>query len=181
MREAENKKIDGCNYVCAMMPATKAQKTFVEVSQRIGSPAMAMLSRAFSPSVEESGKITGGLDTTVEGLVAEGLRIFLLELDPDTADRIIKTVMDGVLVEGDGKLTDEAVFDQHFRGRVLSMYRVFAWAMEVNYRDFSDAASLNSLVPKLRAAGRTALDGLMSTQLSEEPSSETAEKSTSEA
>ena len=75
--------------------------------------------------------------------------------------------------------TEFARFDIHFKGRVLAMYKVFAWAMEVNYRDFFGAAHSSPLGQILKMAGSKAWSGLTSTPRSGSSSSDPEETSTS--
>jgi hypothetical protein len=156
MRETEKKTIDGGNYVCSMMPATKANRIFTEIIGLVGAPAFAMVSAAFAKDEVE--------DVHVEQLVASGLQVFLADLSPDQWDRIVFEMMDGVLVEGVGSLHDRGKFDQHFRGRVLTMWRVWAWAMEVNFRDFLDAVRSNDVAKGLAAKAREAATKAWTTQ-----------------
>ncbi len=179
MRETEFTEIDGEKYVCTMMPGTKAQMTFVEMSQLIGAPAMAMIAKAFEPVVTKDGDVKEGLDAhTVESLMAQGVQVFLTELTPAQSDRIIKTLMDGIKCEGVGDLSDVKLFDAQFRGRVLTMYRVFSWSMEVNFRDFFDAALSSRIRQILQKAGAKAWSGLTSIPSSEDSSSDQGETST---
>lgn len=169
--ETKFKEIDGHKYACMMMPATKSQRIFIELTQLMGHPAVAMISNAFQPKEK-------GAELHVEELMATGVRVMLSELDPDTSDRIIKTVFDGVKLEGVGNLDEPATFDAHFRGRVMSIYKVFAWAMEVNYQDFFDAARSSPLGAIWSAVKQKGLSGLTATLSSGESSEDQTAPST---
>ena len=139
MRETEHKNIDGTNYVCLMMPATVAQKTLVRLTDTLGRPLVFALSKAL-----------GDEEIEVEHLADVALRALFDKLNEETSDDIIKSLLDGVEAEGVGSVSSPAVFDSHFRGRVLHLYKVVAWSVEVNYRDFFDAAATKKLKQSLQ-------------------------------
>lgn len=147
MRETEHKEIDGHKYVCEMMPATLAQTTFMQLVELVGKPVLFMAVGAFKEDGEH--KSSPDLATLAE----LGLVTLFDRLSPEEADEVIKAVLNGVLVEKKGDVLK--CFDEHFRGRVLSMYKVFQWALAVNYRDFVDAATSSGIPSKLAAVVET--------------------------
>lgn len=150
-----HKEIDGVKYICNMMPGDEAVLMEMEIVQRIGRPAAAMLSHAFlaNPTAQE----TEDLNTSVEGLIAGGLRVFLNELEPADALAYAKRAMNGMRAEGvQGDLHGDA-FGSHFRGRTMHMWRVFAWSMEVNFADFFAASHSLPLIGALVDVAKKAL------------------------
>ncbi len=137
-RKTETTEIDGHKYACTMMPATLAQTTFIRLVDLVGKPVLFMAAGAF----KEDGKLDMG------NLAELGLATLFDRLTPEESDEVIKAVLNGVMVEGEGDVLK--AFDDHFRGRVLSMYRVFQWALGVNYRDFFDAATSSGLLKAAR-------------------------------
>jgi len=150
-REIQFKEIGGVKYICEMMPATQANKTLISLTEIIGRPAVSMIAKAF----------TDDGDIEIDDLAGIGLASMFERFDEDVGDRMIKSVLTGVRAEGVSDLAKE--FDEHFRGRILDLYKVFAWALEVNYKDFFDAARSSALISKLSSVGVKARSLLTST------------------
>jgi hypothetical protein len=161
MRETEFKEIDGVKYSCDMMPATKAQATLIRLVETLGRPVVVALAKG------ASGGNFG--DAELDDLAQVGTSILFERLTPENADRIIKDAFHGVRAEGVGEVAQDKIFDGHFKGRLMHMYRVFGWAVEVNYRDFFDAARGNRLLGSLRARVESAVSQQTSTPGSGEP------------
>ena len=143
-REVETVSIDGEKYACRMMPATKGQKVLIRLTELVGRPALVMA----------AGAVRGEGDVQLHDLIEVGTRIIFERLTDEEADASIKDVLDGVMVEGGGDVLKN--FDEHFRGRILHLYKVFAWALEVNYRDFFDAALSSDLKETVQEVGTKA-------------------------
>lgn len=168
-RNTEYKEIGGVKYICKMLPGDVAIELELEIVQRVGRPATAMMSRAFLANPNAS--TTDDLGTSVEGLIAGGLNMFLNELTPKEACEYMRRTMEGVLVEDIGALHEPEIFAEHFRGDTKNMKLVFLWAMEVNFRDFFSAAHSHPLIGSLIKAARAALKAPTPAPLSEESSS----------
>jgi hypothetical protein len=166
MREVETREIDGEKYACRMMPATKGQKVLIRLTDLVGRPALVMAAGAMK-----------GEDDNVQlhDIIDLGTRIIFERLTDEEADASIKDVLDGVMVENGGDVLKN--FDEHFRGRILHMYKVFAWALEVNYRDFIDAALSSDLKEVVEEAGTKAWQAAISMMKSGD-SAETTKEST---
>lgn len=139
-RDVARKEIGGQMYNCTMMPATKANRTLISLTEIVGRPAVAMLSNAF----------VNDANIEISDLAGIGIATIFERFDEETGDRLIKNILDGVLCEGVGPVNDH--FDEHFRGRILTLYQVFAWALEVNYKDFFDGARSSALMSKISTA-----------------------------
>ena len=163
MRETEYKEIDGVRYACDMMPATKAHKTLIELTAMVGRPVIVAIAKG------ASGGDLG--ESEVDSLAEVGTALLFDRLTPDSSDQVIQNVLDGVRSEGVGNLSDRITFDQHFRGRIVHLYKVFAWAVEVNYRDFFAVASSSHLLQNLRQKAGLAALHLMQTPSSDDSSS----------
>lgn len=130
MRELKWKEIDGVNYECRMMPATVAQKTLIRLGDVLGEPLVRTIASGFE----------GGLDSGLERVVDAGAMLLMSKLTPDSSDEIIKTLLDGVRPEGEGDLSNKKLFDEHFAGKIKTLYIVCMWSIQVNYDDFFVAA-----------------------------------------
>jgi len=156
-REIEYKEINNVRYICEMMPATLSTKTLIELTDVLGRPLLVSLSKGVSTD--------GGLDELeIDDLAEVSTRLLFEKLTPDNTDRIVKSVLCGVKAEGVGDMSDSKIFDSHFRGEIMHMFRVFAWALEVNYRDFFAAARSSALLSKLKKAGKRAVIQKIATQ-----------------
>lgn len=143
MREAESKTIDGHEYRCTMMRVRSAHQTFLNLCNTIGEPAVKAVAAGASD-----------MDADVVRLIVVAITAAAQNLEGDPGDRLIDSVFNGVAYTGksedkeypraDGlgfelKAWDDD-FEQHFGGHLLSMYKVWAWSVEVNYRDFLEGA-----------------------------------------
>jgi hypothetical protein len=160
-RETQFKEIGGDKYACHMMPATIANKTLIELVDVVGRPAATILANAFTA------KDIGDLD--VEELVSVAMQAVFQRMDGDRGDALMKAILNGVVVEGKGDVVKN--FDDHFRGRILTLYKVFRWAVEVNYQDFFDAVRSSALITKISSVGAKAYSQLTTTRTSTDSSS----------
>ncbi len=167
-RETENTEIGGQRYICTMMPATLANKTLITLVEIIGRPAATILANAFTE------KDFGDID--IEELAGVAMQAVFERFDGERGDAIVKALLVGVRVEGiNEELSTTAAFDKHFRGRILTLYKVFRWSVEVNYRDFFDVVRSSGLITKISSAGAKALSRVITTPTSSESSSPTRE------
>lgn len=156
-RETEFTEIDEQKYSCSMMPGTKGNKTLVELIDMVGRPVVVMASNALRQT-KPNGKdptmgIELGIDSNLSDLVQLGTHLLFERLTPEQADATIKAVLDGVSAEGVGDLKKKEIFDEHFRGRIWHLWKVFAWSLEVNYRDFFEGLRSNMTIQRWILAG----------------------------
>lgn len=142
MIETQRTEIDGVKYICEMMPATKAHKVLIELLDILGRPALVAIATG------AGGK---GFDAGIDVIAEVASRLLTEKLTPDSSDRIIKIALDGVKAEGVGAVNEEKIFDNHFRSRILHLYKVFAWAIRVNYMDFFNAADSNPSISGVKS------------------------------
>lgn len=162
-RETQFKEISGDKYACSMMPATLANKTLITLIDVVGRPATTILANAFTA------KDVGDLD--VEELIGVAMTAVFERMDGDRGDALVKAVLTGVTVESKGDVVK--IFDEHFRGQILTLYKVFRWAIEVNYQDFFDAVRSSALITKISSAGAKAHNRLTTILTSTDSSSPT--------
>lgn len=113
--QSKSKEIDEHTYTVSPLGAFPAQRLLVRIGKII-----APLAGGFK-----------GLDQEMDLGPAIG-RLFEVAT-PDEIEFIIKELAKNSQV--DGKLLS-TVFDIHFRGKLLTMYKWAAFALEVNYSDF---------------------------------------------
>lgn len=156
MRDEQFREIDGVKYTCTMMPATKAHKVLIELVATIGRPALVAIATGFGSKI----------DSGIEEVVDVATALLTEKLTPDTSLHLLRTMLDGVAAEGVGSFAKDAVFDEHFRGKIMHLYRLVAWAISVNYSDFFAGARSNTSVRNALDLGTQALQVLTATMLS---------------
>jgi hypothetical protein len=137
MREAESKTIDGHKYRCQMMSVRSAHQTFLNLCNTIGEPVV----KAIADGAAD-------MEGDAIRLIVMAITAAAQNLEGGPGDRLIESVFNGVSYldeETDAKpgfalkAWDED-FERHFKGHLFSMYKVWAWSVEVNYRDFLEGA-----------------------------------------
>lgn len=136
MRESETRTINGKTYVFFQFPATKGVKVWLKLVKILGNPLTLLVQNIAKGS---SGKgIKGALEKELGSFLAdislETVVADLLErVDVEDTTGIIMDLMSSVSYEG--KPLNE-IFDIHFKGSYMSLCKVIAAALEVQYSDF---------------------------------------------
>ena len=152
MRESEQKEFevyqsknsDGSikntklKYSCKMLPATVSQKTLVRLLEILGQPILLAVAKGWEESAD------------MDAMADAGIHALFDKLTPESSNDVIKTLIGCVRCEGEEALTDETTYDEHFAGRILHLYKLMGWIIEVNYRDFFVDARLAPLFGGLR-------------------------------
>lgn len=170
--EPVTEEIDGISYMCMMMPATLSNKTLTRLTLLVGRPALVMAAGAIEA------KKKGDEDEMMMHLIQVGVNQIFQGLTPDEAHIVLMSMMTGVRYPGlavNKDLSDEEIFDDHFRGKLLSAYKVWAWSLQENYRDFLDAGLSSPMFSKVREVGAKVLSTKISTLLSQESAQQTEE------
>jgi len=130
MRETEQIEIDGQKYACTMMPVQTANQVFLGITATLGRPLVdALVSATEDGSVDAKVAIAAALARVAD------------KLSGQVSNHLIESVFDGVHAEGIGELKAwSPEFDDLYRGRLASMYKVFTWSIKVNFADFLDVA-----------------------------------------
>ena len=132
-----------------MMSVRTAHHTCFLLLRTLGRPVVQALARA---------QETQNSDQTA--MLMTALSIAMQNLDEEVTDNLIERVFNGVRVRDVGDLVAwDDKFNDHFHGRLLSMYKVWAWAIQVNYQSFLDAAQTLGLSGVLEM-GKEALQNL---------------------
>jgi hypothetical protein len=137
MREAETKTISGHKYRCTMMPVRTAHRTFLDLCSTLGEPVI----KAIADGAAD-------MESDAQRLIMGALSVAFRNLEGAIADELVEKVFTGVTFLGEE--TDESPgfemkawdgkFNDHFHGSLFGMYKVWAWSVEVNYRDFLEGA-----------------------------------------
>lgn len=171
MIKEETKEIDGHLYSCRMMTVRAAHNTFLSLCSTLGGPVVEVLAR---------GSDDGDGDE-IEKLIMGAISVAVQNLEGEVGEKLLKSVFTGVTFVGEGPTGFElkpwdANFERHFTGRLFSVYKVWAWAIQVNYKDFLDGAQTLG-GDKAKSLGKSALNSLL-TSTSESGQSSTASSST---
>jgi hypothetical protein len=78
------------------------------------------------------------LDNLPADALQFALQTMVERLGEDTVEHTIKELLSTMRVAGTEQTVDQ-IFDAHFQGRIMHLFRVVQYAMEANYRDFFDA------------------------------------------
>jgi hypothetical protein len=130
--QSQSKEIDEHNYLVRPLGAFPAQRLLVRIGKIV-----APMAGGFK-----------GLDSEMD--LGPAISRFFEAATPDEVEGIIKELAKNT--EVDGKALSP-VFDIHFRGKLLSMYKWAAFALEVNYSDFfGGLGGLASVVEMAKAS-----------------------------
>ena len=169
------KEIDGIRYACTMMPGRLANRTLTRLTLLVGRPALVMAAGAIELDKD---KTEDQQEKAMVHLIRIGVDQVFRGLTPEEADEVLMSLMSGVKYEGLDThldLSDPVTFDDHFRGALLRAYKVWGWALGVNYKDFIDAARSSRTLSKVQAVGTQVLNTKISTLLSQESAPQTEE------
>jgi hypothetical protein len=165
-REIKIKEIDGHRYRCDMMPIRLSHQTLISLCSTLGEPVV----KAILSGMDDD-------DGDVVGLLMGAIVVAMRNLDGPVSDQLIESLFQGMQEVGDGKedigfplVAWDDKFNDHFHGRPLTMYKVWVWSMQVNYKDFLDAAQALG-VGKAKDLGTKALTSLLTPTSASGPSS----------
>jgi len=124
----KEKTIDSFSCRSNKFTGSASFKIFVELVQLFG-PGLASL----LGSTARDGSIKSVLDTDSAGLQL-AMSSLMGKLNPDTNLAFIKKLLSSTTIDGQD-LNDNS-FDLIFQGKLLSMFKVLLFVIEVNYEDF---------------------------------------------
>ncbi len=130
-RRSETRTIDGIEFTVTQMPAMRSQRVFQRLASAIG-PAIAAALRDAPAG-----------DAILEGDVRIGDAVKQLfdRLTIPELEAIEKELLETATVVQDGQTARVlAIADELLAGRLSTLFKLVAFAIEVNYRDFFDAA-----------------------------------------
>lgn len=139
MREKESKEIDGITFTVQQMGGKAASRLFVRLNAYL-IPALAQVGQAVGKL--DLGKGLGS-DVDVEGItkgLAEAARVLFEKLTPDEYEAVNSQLLESATFTADGRtLPLWPQYDNLLAGKVLTGLKLFAFALQVNYRDFFNA------------------------------------------
>lgn len=124
--------IDGETYIFAMLKPRFSSPLLVRVL-RILAPSMG---KAYSGPI----KLKEILDTPID--IGAAITELSLRLNEKEVQEIIDLLFTQVIHKGHGSLSNEAVIDELFSGRIKHMFKVVKTALEVQYADFLEGRDL---------------------------------------
>lgn len=140
MREESTREIGGMTFQVQQLPATKAVLLSRRLASIVGPAALKGL-----------GGAAGGLANLDVGGLSTAAEMLFEKLTEAEFSSIMKQLLDGCFVEHDGKkalLLPQ--FDHLMRGKILEIYQLLAFALEVNFGPLGD--SLRALLAQAQAA-----------------------------
>lgn len=158
MRDKEFNEIDGHKYCCTMMTVRQANRTWVDLLSTLGGPAIEAIASGMDDKEQDA-----------VALITASISVAVQRLEGNVSERLIEPVLSSVsFTEGDdGDIVElkpwDGKFETHFHGRILTLYKVWGWAVMVNYRDFLDAARNLGLDQGLKLGKKALLSHLTPT------------------
>jgi hypothetical protein len=137
----ETRSIDGLDFAVTQHGARRSLRLDARIMRQLG-PGLA--------DVLTGERVDGG-DLAA---MARGLVPLFAHLTDDDADALVSEILAFTSVVVDGcnlEMSKAAHFEQAFAGRRMTLWKVVGFALEVNYRDFFDAA--RAAIERLKVAG----------------------------
>lgn len=121
-------------YACLPMPATKGLSVLTRLSNIVGETLLSMASGVKPKIPGEEGEEEEDLNPDI---VEAAVKMLVKKLDEDEVVRLAVDIMEGMTVEGKKVgLNDRTQFDEHFAGRIMLLFKVIMFGLEVNFQDF---------------------------------------------
>lgn len=128
MLEPRSKTIDDLSFTLSPMPARRGLKMFTRLARVLG-PALGQLGEGF--------KTGGSLAAMDIAPLGAALGTAFGALDDTETDAIVNGLLDTCRVEVEGKsIRFLDVMDALIAGRTEVLFKLLAWAVEVNYGGF---------------------------------------------
>lgn len=139
MRTMKERTIDGHLYAVSQLPASRGLEMFGKLAGLIGPAALEALAKGAS------------LDKDLKTLAPAAVMLFA-RLQPGDLSGIAKEML-GPATADNMPISDK--FELHFQGRIMHLFKVLIFAVEVNYGDFFDALGALGAVSKAPASCAT--------------------------
>lgn len=142
MRETQERTINGATYKSNQIPGRQAARVGVRIVKLFG-PGIASLAGVETVSSEQLGKLAG-----------EAAQRIAMMLDEDTGLKLIRDILQETWrIDPDThqrqELKEDAIFDDVFRGGVVELVKVTAFALEVN--NFFGQRGIGPLMERVQA------------------------------
>ena len=122
MRTMETRTIDEHCYTVSQLPASRGLEMFGKLAGLLGPAALEALAKGAS------------LDKDLKTLAPAAVMLFA-RLQPGDLTAIAKELLGPATVDN---APLEKQFEVHFQGRILHLFKVLVFAIEVNFGDFFD-------------------------------------------
>ena len=154
--EPSRRTIDGLDFELSPLTAWKGMETFTRVTRFIAPAVSSIFSKG-------SGDTGAALALAFQGLASNS---------PAELKSITEILLEGCTVAFEGRTVRLlTVFDTVMRGKIFTVFKLLAWAVEVNYADFF--AALKSGLGLLKPAALTEFQSMLqSTPSSSGPASD---------
>lgn len=140
MIETKEKLIDGDTYMVSQFPGRRAIKIQIRLVKLLG-PAVASLVAG-----------SKGLDDSIAlSNLADAVARLGAALDPDDFESLVMELLSMTRKNG-REIGSQAAFDAEFTGKLTTVYKVLAFVLEVNFKDFFGLGGIGSLAAKFGAA-----------------------------
>jgi hypothetical protein len=138
MVESKSKTIDGVNFTVTQFPARRAFAVQARLIKTLGPALGAAVGKGVGGEVD----LSAALQKLADNIEADTLVALAQEL-------LASTRADGKELAGD------AAFDMAFTGKLLTLYKVLAFLVEVNFADFFGAGGIGGLVARFAPEAKT--------------------------
>lgn len=133
MRESNTREIDGVTFTVQQMPVKRSLKLLHRLA-RAGVPA---LLKAIGTADLKSIKTIGDLDLSNMG---DAAAMLFDKFSAEDLDHVMSELLESSTLMHEGKeLPTIKALDIALRGRPMTLFKALAFALEVNYGDFSAA------------------------------------------
>ena len=134
MRKTEERMINGVTYSVAQFIPTEALKYQLVLTKLISKPLAGLYSTAdlgALKKMKDDNEATSFIDAGID--FEAGISQLADAIDPEKHTKFIKNMLRHVTADG---IAVANQFDNVFMGKVMDIYRVLMFVIEVNYPDF---------------------------------------------
>lgn len=145
-REKKTKQIDGVTYECLQFDVKKSLRILTRLSKHLGGP-ISMLLKNYDGKRDLLEQDLSALD------IGGAVQTMMGSLGDDELYDLSRQICEDVIAEGHGQLKD-SIFDAHFKGMdgIPKLFRVVAFALEVNYGNFLSKIAAGGGVTRVNLA-----------------------------
>jgi hypothetical protein len=138
MIQSMEKIVGDTTYIITQFPARKALNLKIRLAKIIAKG----LGKDLDLSTLEDAAVAGNMEAAGNATIS-ALAGIIAELDEAAANSIINELISQVKIRTNAEILDvSAIFDSHFAGKMLDIYKLLYAVLEVNYPDFFGAGSV---------------------------------------
>ena len=154
MVETKEKTIDGLKVSVTQWPARKAWKYKRRLAGAFG-PAIAELGAGLegNPLKNKKSEKESTIDNIMDGdfdfsKLGSAIEKLFLQITEDSVDAYLLMFFDDNM-KIDNAVINGDIFDQMFAGKMLTVYKIIGFVLEVNYGSFLGKSGIGSILKKL--------------------------------